>query len=427
MERKGSFDWMDVAQYFYVADERLGLFARQFQTTLEGALAGKDVSLSALPSYVGLPTGNEEGTYLALDFGGTNVRVSRIRLLGNHCFMIEKQISKPLRDEEGKYDYLSAETTGEALFDFIAYLVGIVAGGNKDLALGHTFSFAVDQSMIGDAKLLSWSKEMAATGVVGEYVNAMLRDALVRRGLAKIRPVALINDTTAVLLASAYQHTPSHIGVICGTGFNMCYYEPKRQMILNLEAGNYDGAVASKWDKIVDAASLKPGDHLLEKMVSGAYLSEVYRQTIMSYYQTDDIPKFTTRDMNTIISTENVKEGRLFMSCLWKRIVSPEDVRPLRNIGAAIFVRSAQLSGAAVYAVLRHLYGDDVIPAQTVAVEGSILEHVRGGLFMMEDSMRACQATFGKKRNAAMQAEPLVIKNGPSVGAALAAAMVENP
>lgn len=424
MEQQGTFDWMDVAQYFYIADERLGLFARQFQTTLEGALAGKDVSLSALPSYVGLPTGAEEGTYLALDFGGTNVRVSRIRLLGNHCFLIEKQLSKPLR-EPGKYDYTTADTSKEELFDFLAYIVGIVAGGNKDYALGHTFSFAVEQQGLGDAKLLAWAKEMAVTGVEGLLVNQLLREALVRRGLDKIRPAALVNDTTAALLASAYQHTPSNIGVICGTGFNMCYYEPERQMILNLEAGNYDGATPSKWDTIVDAQSLKPGFHVLEKMVSGAYLSEIYRQTIMSYYQTDDIPRFTTKDMNKIISTENLKEGRLFMSCLWKRIVSPEDVRPLRNIGAAIFVRSAQISGAAVYAVLRHLYGDLPIPEQTVAVEGSILEHVRGGLFMMEDAMRACQSTFGQKRNANVLAEPLVVKNGPSVGAAIAAAMVK--
>lgn len=424
MEQQGTFDWMDVAQYFYIADERLGLFARQFQTTLEGALAGKDVSLSALPSYAGLPTGTEEGTYLALDFGGTNVRVSRIRLLGNHCFLIEKQVSKPLR-EAGKYDYTTASTSKEELFDFLAYLVGIVARGNKTYSLGHTFSFAVEQHGLGDAKLLEWAKEMAVTGVEGLFVNQLLREALVRRGLDKIQPVALLNDTTAVLLASAYQHTPSNVGVICGTGFNMCYYEPERDMILNLEAGNYDGAMASKWDTIVDAESLKPGFHRLEKMVSGAYLSEIYRQTIMSYYQTDDIPKFTTKDMNKIISTENLKEGRLFMSCLWKRIVSPEDVRPLRNIGAAIFVRSAQISGAAVYAVLRHLYGELPIPEQTVAVEGSILEHVRGGLFMMEDAMRACQSTFGQKRNANVLAEPLVVKNGPSVGAAIAAAMVK--
>lgn len=416
-------DWMDVAQYLYITDEGLGHFSKQFTGALEDVLAGKESSLSAVPSYLGLPAGKEEGTYLALDFGGTNVRVSKIRLLGNHCFLIDKQISKPLR-VPGQYDYMAAGTTGEELFDFIAKLVGQVAGGNRPYALGHTFSFAVTQDDVHDARLVEWSKEMAVQGVEGEYVNALLGQALARQGLGNIRLVALLNDTTAALLASAYQHTPANIGIICGTGFNICYYEPSRQMILILEAGNYDGASRSKWDEVVDQQSQKPGYHQLEKLISGAYLSEIYRQTVMTYYKTDDVPHFTTRDMNRIVGTENIKEGRLIMSCLWNRIVAPEDVRPLRNIGAAIFVRSAQICGAAVYAVLHHLYPDGKVPAQTIAVEGSVLEHVRGGLFMMEDALRASQASYGFSRTESVLAEPAIVKNGPSVGAAIAAAMV---
>lgn len=423
MER---IDWMDVAQYFYITDEGLGEFSKEFTTSLEHVLAGKESSLSAVPSYMGLPTGKERGTYLALDFGGTNIRVSKIRLLGNHCFLIDKQVSKPLC-LPGKYDYMARSTSANELFDFIANLIGQVAGGNREYALGHTFSFAVEQENVHDARLVAWSKEMAAQGVEGAYVNALLTAALKRRGLDKIKPVALLNDTTAALLAAAYQHTPANIGVICGTGFNMCYYEPTRQMILNLEAGNYDGAKRSRWDEVVDEQSQKPGYHQLEKLISGAYLSEIYRQTVMTYYKTDDIPHFTTEDMNRIVSTENVKDGRLIMSCLWNRIVAPEDVRPLRNIGAAIFVRSAQICGAAVYAVLRHVYGTASIPAQTIAVEGSVLEHVRGGLFMMEDALRASQASYGLSRTESVLAEPVIIKNGPSVGAAIAAAMVIAP
>lgn len=418
-----ALDWMDVAQYFYIADERLGMYSRQFTAELEAALRGEVSSLSAVPSFLGLPAGHEKGTYLALDFGGTNVRVSRIRFLGNHCFIIDKQISRPLC-VPGKYNYMSDGATGSELFGFIAQLIGTVAGGNREYALGHTFSFGVAQEDASDGVLLEWSKEFDVSGVAGNKVNQLLRDALMRRGLEKITPVALLNDTTAALLASAYQHTPSYAGLICGTGFNICYYEPARHMILILEAGGYDRVFRSKWDETVDASSRKPGYHRLEKLVSGAYLSEIYRQTIMTYFKTDNIPHFTTKDMNYIVGTESVTEGRLLMSRLWKRIVLPEDVRPLRNIGAAIFVRSAQLSGAVIYGVLRHLYPDGNIPAQTIAVEGSVLEHVRGSLLMMEDALRASQASYGLSRTETIPAEPMLVKNGPSVGAALAAAMV---
>ena len=205
-----------------------------------------------------LPDGREKGTYLALDFGGTNVRASRIRLLGGHCFIIDKIVSHPLR-KEGEYDYTTKETQAEQLFDFIASCVEEAAGGNIDCALGHTFSYAVCQSDCHDARLAQWSKEMAVSGVEGEYINQLLKEALRRRGLDRIRPVALINDTTAVLLAAAYQYRHTHIGVICGTGFNICFYEPKQSMAINLEAGDFDGTPRNKWDERVDEATRLPG------------------------------------------------------------------------------------------------------------------------------------------------------------------------
>ena len=108
------------------------------------------------------------------------------------------------------------------------------------------------------------------------------------------------------------------------------------------------------------------------------------------------------------------------MGQIWQRIVSPRDIKPLRSIGAAIFVRAAQLTGAACYGVLRHLYPNGEIPRQTIAVEGSVMEHVRGSLFMMEDTLRICQAGHYIQP---MLAEPMLVKDGPSVGAAIAAAI----
>lgn len=416
-------DWMDIAQYFYMTDEQLGLFSKRFTAALEDALQGKPSSLLTVPSFLGMPTGCETGTYLALDFGGTNVRVSRIRLLGNRCFLIDKQVSRPLYEMGAKSR--TAAITGEMLFDAVADLIGAAAGGNREYVLGHTFSFGVEQESMKDGRLVGWSKEMTVQGLEGQYVNACLAEALARRGLEKIRPAVLLNDTTAALLASAYQYTPSYTGVICGTGFNICYYEPMRQMVLILEAGNFDRMYRSKWDEAVDANSRKPGYHKLEKMVSGAYISEIYRQAIMTYFRTDDIPPFTTEDMNRVVATENDAEGRLLMSRLWQRIVLPDDVSPLRNIGAAVFVRAAQLSGAAVYGVLRHLYPQGQMPPQTVAVEGSVIEHVRGAIFMAEDALRACQTSYGQSRSRNIPAELRLVQNGPSVGAAIAAAMAD--
>lgn len=419
MRQEGT-DWMNIAQRFYWSSDRLLQFSQCFATAAENALAGKKSPLLAVKSYLGMPKGDERGTYIALDFGGTNVRASRIRLLGNHCFIVEKKISQPLK-REGIYDYLSAHTTAEELFDFIAGLVGEAAGSCRNCYLGHTFSFGVEQKDVQDGRLIQWSKEISVSGAEGKLVNDMLTQALIRRGLSGIRPAALLNDTTALLLAAGYQHGFSRVGVICGTGLNICYYEPAWNMIVILEAGGYEGMERTGWDKAVDEMSRHPGYHQLEKMVSGAYLSEIYRQVVMDYLGAADLPAFTTEDMNHIVANENEKEVRLLMGTLWKRIIAAEDVKPLRSIGAAVFVRSAQLTGAACYGVLRHLYPDGNIPAQTIAAEGSILEHVSGSLFMLADALHICQAGFARGRE--IQASPVLVKDGPSVGAAIAAAM----
>ena len=47
--------------------------ARGFQGEIGQGLSGKESSLRLLPAYVGLPTGEETGEFLTVDFGGTNV------------------------------------------------------------------------------------------------------------------------------------------------------------------------------------------------------------------------------------------------------------------------------------------------------------------------------------------------------------------
>lgn len=168
-------DWMNIARYFYLTDERLQQISRDFAADMERALCGQPgATVSALKSHVSLPGGDERGVYLALDFGGTNARAARIRLLGRHCYLIEKKVCQPLR-LPGQYDYLSSATTAGELFDFLARLVGQVVHGQQAYTLGHTFSFAIERQGLRDGRLLSWSKEIAVPGVEGEWVNAMLK------------------------------------------------------------------------------------------------------------------------------------------------------------------------------------------------------------------------------------------------------------
>ena len=92
--------------------------AASFRYDIEhGVKETGESSLRMLPSYIGLPTGKETGEYLALDFGGTNLRVVLIRLDGEGKFEVIKKVAKPLV-VPGEYDFICADANADELFDF---------------------------------------------------------------------------------------------------------------------------------------------------------------------------------------------------------------------------------------------------------------------------------------------------------------------
>ena len=270
-----------IIEEFTVAPEELRTIAADFRYDLKQGLADPEQSsLRMLKSYLGLPTGKEQGEYLALDFGGTNVRVLRIRLEGEGKFEILKKVAKPLI-VEGEYDYIGASSTKEQMFGLLAELIDEAVEGNHEqkYLLGHTFSFPSSQTDVNNARLIIWTKEFATPGVEGEVVNDLLKEALDKRGLTNVEPVAVLNDTVAVLLSAAYKQSGTYIGSIYATGHNTCYLEPNVDgvpMILNLESGGFMKLLPSRFDNVIDEQSEKPGEQRLEKMVSGRYMGELY-------------------------------------------------------------------------------------------------------------------------------------------------------
>lgn len=404
-------DFKTMQQELKLDGTELCRLAQDFRQTAEDALAGRDSSLSALHTYLGLPTGQETGTFMALDFGGTNVRASRITLKGADGFTIETKVAKPLRSDD--YDYTTSSTTAEALFDFIARIVKEAAGGNKAYKLGFTFSFAVNQTSAKDASLIAWSKEIDVPGVAGKSINGLLKEALVRNGMDRIEPVALLNDTTATLLSSVYQHNPAQIGIVCGTGFNMCYYEPALKMIVNLEAAGFTGGPRTECDRRVDEESQQPGDHCFEKMIGGRYLNELFRVILMDYLDCDDIPRFTTRCMNELFSGEKTVRDVLGFD------VTPEQKEGLCALGQDVFTRAAQMIGAASFGILGHLAGEEELKEQAIAIEGSLVEKIAGVPSVIEGAV--CRSCMGLSEGTPIHIVPN--SHGASIGAAIAAAL----
>ena len=422
---KKHFD--EIIDAFTVDTEHLREAAADFRHDMRLGLTGSpDSSLRMLPSYLGLPTGEERGDYLALDFGGTNVRVLLYRLEGNGRYEVLSHVAKPLK-VPGVYDFIGAEATGAQMFDFLAALVDEAVGGDHrtPYLLGHTFSFPSAQTNINDARLIIWTKEFAARGVEGAVVNDLLKEALVRQGLANVTPNAVINDTVAVLLAAAYVHGDTQIGAIYATGHNTCYFEPyagaaERPMILNMESGGFQKLIPNRFDTALDAVSEKRGEQRLEKMVSGRYMGVLFDMALAELFgEAGRTYGFTSIELSRILEdqSETAHAAAAVVETIAGRTISPEDAQRVRELAGAIVVRSARLITATFVGTMWQIAGTAGIRRQHIAVDGSVYEKMP---LVQENIMRAFAELLGGD---AALVDTVFAGGGSGLGAALAAAM----
>ena len=416
-----------IIEEFTVAPEELRTIAADFRYDLKQGLADPEQSsLRMLKSYLGLPTGKEQGEYLALDFGGTNVRVLRIRLEGEGKFEILKKVAKPLI-VEGEYDYIGASSTKDQMFGLLAELIDEAVEGNHEqkYLLGHTFSFPSSQTDVNNARLIIWTKEFATPGVEGEVVNDLLKEALDKRGLTNVEPVAVLNDTVAVLLSAAYKQSGTYIGSIYATGHNTCYLEPNVDgvpMILNLESGGFMKLLPSRFDNVIDEQSEKPGEQRLEKMVSGRYMGELYSLALSELLGAKDKWKsygFTAIDLSGILADEGKERSEVQKIVAERTGVSltAADAEMARDLAVAISKRSARLVTATFVGIIWQLTGSGKVQQQHIAVDGSVYEKMP---FVKENIMRALSELLGEE---AAQVDTVLDNGGSGLGAALAAAM----
>lgn len=249
-----------------------------------------------------LPTGDEKGTFYALDLGGTNFRVLRVQLEGRRILNYNfEEVSIP--------SHLMFGTT-EELFDFIASKLdafvqregeGFQTPSEGQRELGFTFSFPVKQSSISTGILVQWTKGFQIEDTIGKDIGVCLQQAISQKGL-NMRVVALVNDTVGTLARARYYDEDVMAAVILGTGTNACYVEradaiTKCQlaksgcMVINMEWGNFWSShlPRTRYDEDLDAESLNSGEQGFEKLVSGMYLGDIVRRLILRMAQESDL------------------------------------------------------------------------------------------------------------------------------------------
>lgn len=264
-----------------------------------------------LPSYNhALPTGNEKGTFLALDVGGSTFRVALIELLGRDVKVV-RSVSLPI-DKHVK------ALVGTEFFDWMAEKIGATladegekyATGAPDasvLSVGLSWSFPVDQTSIRSGLMIGMGKGfLCSNGTVGMDLGQLIAEACQRHGL-NVRVDALVNDSSATLLCRAYSDPKTRMSLILGTGTNVAIHFPVHgvgvqkfgdrskewfdrasHVIVNTELSMFGGGIlpTTRWDDYLNQTHLRPDYQPLEYLATGRYLGEIIRLIMVEAVET---------------------------------------------------------------------------------------------------------------------------------------------
>ncbi|XP_015504221.2 LOW QUALITY PROTEIN: hexokinase-2 [Parus major] len=395
-----------IDKYLYhmrLSDETLLEVSQRFEKEMEkglGADTNPTASVKMLPTFVrSTPDGTEDGDFLALDLGGTNFRVLRVKVSDNGLQKVEMENQIYAIPEE------LMRGSGVQLFDHIAECLANFLDKlqikDKKLPLGFTFSFPCHQTKLDESILVTWTKGFKCSSVEGRDVVSLLRKSIKKRGDFDIDIVAVVNDTVGTMMTCGYDDHNCEVGLIVGTGTNACYMEEMRhidlvegdegRMCINMEWGAFgdDGVlndIRTEFDREIDMGSLNPGKQLFEKMISGMYMGELVRLILVKMAKegllfggrlTPDLlttGHFETRFVSAI---EKEKEGlQKAHEILSKLGLEPshEDCLATLRICQIVSTRSASLCGATLAAVLRRIKDNKGVERlrSTVGVDGSV-------------------------------------------------------
>lgn len=202
---------------FTVDQKKLKEITDHFVDELAKGLSKEGGNIPMNPTWVmGFPTGDETGRFLALDMGGTNLRVCEIELL----------------EEKGEFDIIQSKYrmpeelktgTADELWEYVADCIQqFIDFHHEDeeletLPLGFTFSYPATQNYIDHGVLQRWTKGFDIDGVEGQDVVPQLEAALKSRvsHSEKLCPQTLIPTGTSHQARSSHQRHYRYHDRVC--------------------------------------------------------------------------------------------------------------------------------------------------------------------------------------------------------------------
>uniref|UniRef100_A0A7N8XB27 Hexokinase-2 n=1 Tax=Mastacembelus armatus TaxID=205130 RepID=A0A7N8XB27_9TELE len=367
-----------IDKYLYsmrFSDETLKDIMSRFRREMESGLCrdtNPTASVKMLPTFVrSIPDGSEKGDFIALDLGGSNFRILRVK--------VTQDKKQPVQMESQVYETPDdiIHGSGTQLFDHVADCLGDFMEKqqikDKKLPVGFTFSFPCAQTKLDEAVLVTWTKKFKASGVEGMDVVKLLNRAIKKRGFYMWGRTG----TNA-----CYMEELRHIDMVEGDEGRMC---------INTEWGAFgdDGSledIRTEFDREIDRGSLNPGKQLFEKMASGMYMGELVRLILVKMakegllFEGRITPELLTKgkiETKHVSAIEKTKEGlKKCMEILTRLGVEPsdEDCLAVQHVCTIVSFRSANLISATLGAILSRLKENKGIARlrTTVGIDGSL-------------------------------------------------------
>ncbi|XP_067908496.1 hexokinase-1-like isoform X1 [Heterodontus francisci] len=434
---------------FKLTSQQLVAVMRKMRLEMERGLKKAThgtATVKMLPTFIQkFPDGTESGKFLAIDLGGSNFRVQLI--------VMQAGVRRSLRMYHRIFPiHLEImEGTGEELFDYIVECINefLEYMGMKgvQLSVGFTFSFPCLQTHLDKGILVAWTKGFKASDVEGKDVVALLKQAIERNGELNLNIVAILNDTVGTMMACAYENPQCEIGMIAGTGCNVCYMEEMRyieivkvqekRMCINTEWGAFgdNGClddIKTTFDKLVDVNSLNVGQQTYEKMISGMYLGEIVRNILINFTRQGLLFRGL---LSHILMTKGIFETKylsqiesdslalLQVSSILHRLgldSTCDDSVIVKEVCGVVSKRAAQLCGAGMAAVVEKIRENRNLSKLeiTVGVDGTLYKlHPHFSTILqntVKDLAPKCKVNF------------MLSEDGSGKGAALVAATEMN-
>lgn len=347
-----------------------------------------------LPSYNHqLPSRSEHGRYLALDVGGSTLRVAMVELSGQEAQGSESRI---VRQDSFRIDRAIKSLEGRAFFDWMAQRITDTVSKDLDLEtspespllMGLAWSFPIEQTSHKGGRLQGMGKGfLAANGLLGQDLGDIIKAACQTKGL-HVELAAIVNDSAAALLSEAYLNSSTRFGLILGTGVNIAVHLPvptigrdkfgsrppawfdrASHVIVNTELGMFGRGILprTRWDRALNAAHPKPDFQPLEHLVSGFYLGEMCRLALVEAIDTTGLlggvvppslllPYSLDTETISLIESDASSTQELSLTTFKSRHPSPvepttADITFIRTLASYISRRSSAIVAASIFAL----------------------------------------------------------------------------